>query len=263
MMKTIRNTLILSILLAAAGCTSNQTPVSDTNNSVARKIPDTAELHDAERALLNKDYATAYKLLLPLARIGFPSARNNLGTLYERGLGVKRDYAQAHYWYKQAGIPAAYYNLGNLYATGKGVPADFKKAFRHHLHAAEQGDADAQNEVGVMYSKGKGTVKNERAARMWYERAAAQGHTLGQYNLANSLANGTGGAKDEAHALTLFRVAAAKGDAEAYNMLGVIYYEGRLGQKQDTTEARKWWKKGAAAGSSNARNHLEQLNRAK
>ena len=48
---------------------------------------------------------------------------------------------------------------------------------------AEQGDADAQNNLGVMYTTGKGVTEDAAEAMRWFRLAAEQGHTSAQYNL--------------------------------------------------------------------------------
>ena len=51
-------------------------------------------------------------------------AQSNLGMLYEKGEGVRQDYAEAVKWYRLAaekGSVSALYNLGMLHAYGKGI----------------------------------------------------------------------------------------------------------------------------------------------
>ena len=53
---------------------------------------------DSVTAYERQDYATALRLLLPLADQGDASAQNNLGLMYDYGHGVPQDYVQAHKW---------------------------------------------------------------------------------------------------------------------------------------------------------------------
>ena len=58
-------------------------------------------------------------------------AASSLGLLYQRGQGVKQDYAQAIEWYRKAadkGDVAASLNLAPLYAKGLGVKQDLAAA---------------------------------------------------------------------------------------------------------------------------------------
>ena len=73
------------------------------------------------------NYATALKVWLPAAEGGDRAAQTYVGEIYERGLGIAPDYAQAAVWYKKAadqGFTRAYINLGFLYEQGLGVPKD-------------------------------------------------------------------------------------------------------------------------------------------
>lgn len=56
----------------------------------------------------------------------------NLGKMFEKGQGVKQDYAEAAACYRKAalqGYALAQYNLGVLYANGYGVPKDDIRAY--------------------------------------------------------------------------------------------------------------------------------------
>jgi hypothetical protein len=57
---------------------------------------------DAEAAYQRGDYATAYRLWLPLAEQGSPLAAQNIGRMYERGEGVPKDPQAAAAWYRKA-----------------------------------------------------------------------------------------------------------------------------------------------------------------
>jgi hypothetical protein len=48
------------------------------------------------------DYATALRLLRPLAEQGYASAQHNLGVAYGEGQGVPQDYVLAHMWFNLA-----------------------------------------------------------------------------------------------------------------------------------------------------------------
>lgn len=48
------------------------------------------------------DYATALLEFRPLAENGLASAQNNLGAMFQAGLGVPQDYTAALKWYRLA-----------------------------------------------------------------------------------------------------------------------------------------------------------------
>ena len=57
---------------------------------------------DAEAAYARGDYATAFKLWLPLAEQGSARAQTNIARMYERGEWVAQDQAMADEWYRRA-----------------------------------------------------------------------------------------------------------------------------------------------------------------
>ena len=58
-----------------------------------------------------------------------------------------------------------------------------KKAASYFRKAADQGFAEAQNNLGVLYANGDGVKKDPKEARKWFDKAAAQGHPGAQRNL--------------------------------------------------------------------------------
>jgi TPR repeat protein len=82
-----------------------------------------------------------------------------LGVMYDYGIGVPQDEAEAVRWYRLAadqGDAAAQYRLGINYDDGEGVPEDDVEAVRWFRLAAAQGVAAAQTTLGVMYATGEG-----------------------------------------------------------------------------------------------------------
>jgi hypothetical protein len=55
--------------------------------------------------------------------------------------------------------------------AGRAGPYDAARALRLYKLAAEQGDADAQNNLGEIYETGRGVEKSLPEALQWYERA--------------------------------------------------------------------------------------------
>jgi hypothetical protein len=88
--------------------------------------------------------ATALAVWVPLARAGDPQAQNQVGELYERGLGLAPDPAAAAEWYRRAaeqGFAPAQINLGQLYELGLGVPRDPALALVWYRRASGLGEA--------------------------------------------------------------------------------------------------------------------------
>jgi uncharacterized protein len=55
-------------------------------------------LEDADAAIKRRDYATAVRLIRPLAEQGNANAQYKLGVFYDNGLGVPQDKIRAYMW---------------------------------------------------------------------------------------------------------------------------------------------------------------------
>lgn len=135
-------------------------------------------LKDVADAYVKGDYATALRLLRPVADQGDASAQYFLGLMYQRGNGVPQDYTAAVKWYRKAadqGYALAQNNLGFLYVNGTGVPQNYAEALKWYRPAADQGLALAQYNLGIMYENGDGVPVDHVSAYMWFSLAAAQG----------------------------------------------------------------------------------------
>ncbi|MGB8118675.1 MAG: hypothetical protein WCF56_08115, partial [Pseudolabrys sp.] len=56
-------------------------------------------LEDADAAVKKRDYATAVRLIRPVAEQGNANAQYNLGVFYDNGLGVPQDKVRAYMWF--------------------------------------------------------------------------------------------------------------------------------------------------------------------
>lgn len=93
---------------------------------------------------------TALAAIRKFANEGRPWAQSDLGSLYEDGLVLPKDYREAIYWYRGA---------------------------------AEKGYPNAQTQLANMYMRGRGVESNRNTAVVWYKRAAKQGDKIAKRNL--------------------------------------------------------------------------------
>ena len=91
------------------------------------------------------DFATAFKLHMPLA---------------------------------EAGDAVAQYFIGSYYSQGKGVPQDKAEAVKWYRLAASQGDFISQYTLGLMYERGTGVLQDNVISHMWYNIGAVNGSSL-------------------------------------------------------------------------------------
>jgi TPR repeat protein len=92
---------------------------------------------------------------------------------------------------------------------------DYATALHEWRPLAEQGNADAQNNLGAMYDDGHGVPQDYGQARLWYEKAAAQGYANAQSNLAVLYDDGDGVPQDFVQAHKWYSLAAANGHENA------------------------------------------------
>jgi len=86
-------------------------------------------LEDADAAIKRRDYATAVRLIRPLAEQGNANAQYNLGVFYDNGLGVPQDTVRAYMWF----------NLSA--AQGREGAAAFRDLIARRMNAAQIAEA--------------------------------------------------------------------------------------------------------------------------
>tara|TARA_B100000530_G_scaffold275675_1_gene188625 strand:- start:104 stop:901 length:798 start_codon:yes stop_codon:yes gene_type:complete len=144
-------------------------------------------------ALDRNHYASAYRSFKPLADNGIAEAQNNLGFLYQNGLGVRRNYNTAIKWYQLAanqGLSEAEHNIGMLNYWGYGVSQDFNIARRWFSKSAEKGLGDSHYMIGLIFFKGEGTQVSTARASKHFTDAAKSGNANAQYMLAHMIVSG-------------------------------------------------------------------------
>lgn len=140
---------------------------------LTRSAPDAGNGHAAYQ---KGDYATALRLLRPLAEEGDVQAQLILGLMYDHGRGVEANDPEAMKWFRRAadqGDARAQFNLATAYAEGHGVPQDYAQAVKWYRRAAEQNHAQAQYNLGLLYARGEAVVPQDNVrAHMWFNLAA-------------------------------------------------------------------------------------------
>tara|TARA_B110000196_G_C21147550_1_gene667518 strand:+ start:2925 stop:3416 length:492 start_codon:yes stop_codon:yes gene_type:complete len=148
-MKSKASLLIITFLLVATNCYSNET--ADALASL--------EKHAAQGDAFSQDI---------------------LGDMYFDGvLGVLKDPQKAFMWHKKAadqGYENAQYKLGFAYQYGIGVLEDPTKALVWYGKAAKQGSGAAQYKLGSAYFYGKGVPKDLKLAKEFIQKAHNNGY---------------------------------------------------------------------------------------
>jgi hypothetical protein len=158
-------------------------------NGIPRYVRDAQAINSytiGKSAFDRNDYQQALVNLGKASELGHADAQNTLGYMYQNGLGVTKDDAEAVGWFRKAaaqGHALAQNNLGHMYQNGLGVTKDDAEAVGWYRKGAAQGNAMAQNNLGYMYYHGFGVTKDDAEAVQWFSKAAAQGNATAKDNL--------------------------------------------------------------------------------
>lgn len=193
------------------------------------------------------NYYLAEKWLQEAAKRGDAEAMDVLGDMYRFG-NIKQDYAKAVQWYQKAVAEKNYvsslHSLGTMYREGLHFPQDTEVAIDYFEKAAEQGMAEAMEDLTCLYDE----VEDYDKAAYWAQKAleADENNTvlilLGYYYL-----EGSGVEKDIEKGLELLHRAASL-DSIGLCHLGHVYRNG-VGVEADIQEAINWYRRAAIKGN--------------
>lgn len=206
-----------------------------------------------------KNPVTASTWFKKSADKGYAPAQTALGSLYEEGIGVKKDQEEARKWFQKAadqGDTVGLVDLARKYLSRTGIEKDDAKAFSLMMKAAEQNDPAGQFSVAYMLMTGQGTQRDTAAAIPWLQKSASLGHPQAQYALGLELLKGESIKKNDAEAFEWFTKGAKQNDANSMLALSNMYYDG-LAVPKNEQEATEWLRKSAAAGNDIARGRLK------
>lgn len=146
-------------------------------------------------------------------------------------------------------------SLGDLLNPGGGPSmTPVEAAANQLLQQAEQGDAKAQFKVGLWMEKSKRFAD----ALVWYERAAQQGNAEAQNNLGTLIYNGRGCKPDYKTAAYWLSKAAEQGLPQGLASMGSLYYYG-VGVPKNERKGIALLRAGARKGNPKAIEKLNQL----
>jgi len=215
------------------------------------------QLEDAAAALQRMDYATATALWQPLAQQGNSRADIGMGKIYDSGLGVPKDPAQATVWFQKAanqGDAEGECLLGGRYVQGYGgLRHDVSQGLALMEKAADHGNANCAQQIGELYRNGLfGAPKNLVRAAAWHRRGAEMGDTLAEGRLGTDYQFGIGVQQNSSQAAYWYRkeVEQMRKDAEQGNVaaqlnLGESYETASSGLPRDKAAALYWCGKAA------------------
>ena len=153
--------------------------------------------HLAQYGVEQNHHGYAMECFQKAAEMGSPYGLHGLGTIYEGGKCVERDYMRAASYFQQAidaGCALGYVGLGRLYEKDTGDPNHDLKAMECYINAAASDDWYIRNagflRIGILYRDGGDKIeKNLDVARLWFKKGADEGYTDAISNVANSYNN--------------------------------------------------------------------------
>lgn len=193
-------------------------------------------------AFWNGDYLLAMQEWSRKVEAGDAEAMNNIGILYNKGLGVEEDEATAAAWYRRSavlGFATGQFNLANLLYSGNGVTRDMEQAAAWYHEAAKRGHTGAQYFLGLMYADGEGVAEDRTEALKWTVKAADGGLPAAQYEVGHMLVSGDGLKPDPQRGADYALKAAHAGYAQAQLLMAQLYANGN-GVAVNDIEAYVW-----------------------
>lgn len=218
---------------------------------------------EGDRCYSFGDYETAVKYYQRAVDLDEKNVRalTRLGSMYKRGLGVKRNYKTALDWYMKGaatGDGNAVFNVGTFFLAGHGVKQSTPEAMKWFELASEKGCADADYQMGCLYFSGTGVAQDYRMALDWFQKAAERRYLGALVNIGYMCCNGLGAVKDSAIGVQWYLYAAKYGSAEAMRNLGYCYIEGD-GVDKDEAEGLAWYQKAADLGDKPSIDYLRSI----
>jgi TPR repeat protein len=200
-----------------------------------------------------KKYDEAIKWYERAAAKGFRPSEMNLAQMYEKGIGVKQDTAEARSRYRRLaalGDNEARYRAAKLAADAK----DYPEALKLYERGARDEDWRSILDLGELHEHGRGVPRDVGRAVALYERAANQSawarFKLGVIHLETL--------KDYEKAQAWLRRSADDGNAGARNNLAWMHEKG-LGMKVDYVAARGLYLSAVGGGNPHAKGNAERF----
>lgn len=160
------------------------------------------------------------------AQQGIAEAQYQYGMHLYHGLGLKRDWSQAVYWFAKAaeqGSSKADYQLAWVFRYGYGIPRDPLKSLKFFRRTALNNDHTATYQMGRVIED-LGTQPGFQPAEKYYLIAAVNGHAMAQYRLGLHYLKDQQDPLKLTQALTWLEKAAQQKVPDALYTLGRLHY---------------------------------------
>ena len=134
----------------------------------------------------------------------------------------------------------------------------YASAYRSFKPLADEGIAEAQNNIGFLYQNGFGVKRNYNTAIKWYQRAADQSLAEAEHNLGVLNYWGWGVSQNFGIARRWFNKSAEKGLKESHYMIGLMFFKGE-GTQASIPRASAHFSEAAKLGDPNSQYMLAHM----
>ncbi len=171
---------------------------------------------------------------------------NNLGYIYSRGIGVKKDERKASLLFEKAcnfSETLGCTNLGLNYQYGKGVEKKPEKSLLLYKEACDSDDGQGCSLLGYMYQKGEGFMKkDEKKALSLYQKACELNSGNGCKNTGVMYAKGKGTKKDDSKAAYYYTKSCKLDNDISCKLMGDKYKIGK-GVPKNKSKSKEFYEK--------------------
>lgn len=206
--------------------------------------------------IITLETKTIFEKLYPIvkqrAKNGDNLAQNNLGFMYEEGIGAVQKTKKAKKWYilsANQGLSFAQHNLGYYYFKKD----KYEKAIDYFQKSMQLVNNISNCMLAETYLKL--SIPNYNEAIKLFTISANQGVLYSQYKLGMLYYDGIHIPININKAIKWFLMAANQGCDMSQNTLGIIYYEGKH-VNMDLNQAYKWFKLASKKGYNAAQYNL-------
>lgn len=215
-----------------------------------------------EGVVVERDFDKALELFIRASRAGNSDAQVKLGKLYlqlgEKSTSASERALEEFRRAAESGHSEAAYWVGMMLSGDFGVSENPLESQKFMFQSAESGYAPAQSSLGESFLKGEGVPQNFAEANKWFQAAASQGDRVAQFFLAYNYHLGQGIEIDHVKAVKLAELSAKQGFPDAQALLGLLYEDGK-GIQRDYTLAYMWLNISAANGNTSAIQYRDRI----
>ncbi len=239
--------ICLSLALAGSAEAALQSVAPPLHQSAQDRPPPADDAHcttcDGVRLLQQGEYGRAMHVFQLRSAAGDPVAMNNIGYMYEEGLGVAVDYNRAMQYYTKAvnaGDGAGMASLGRMYEQGHGVAVDYRQARRYYTLAKNAGEPLGATLLGITYQHGLGVpIDYGQAMRLYHEAIVGGGDSTAMNQIGFMLQHGLGVPPNPKEAWCWYEWADANGEPHALTHLAELTVAGQQ-PVQDCSVLNQW-----------------------